>query len=271
MKTLLLTALCATALCAQPARPVIGITVNGAANARLEPGWPLLISVSISAGDKPSRLALREGAWRNAVSVTIEAPGGEPIELQSTNRVQPDMADLQDLAMVSAEFYLDPDTTQQLPLGSYKIRAAFDPFGNQADDAWGARLESVPAFFELNQDPPEDEAAHQAERLLLFSYWNEWHEDRDQAMANIEELLAAQPRHSSAHMRKADLLEAAGRLTEALQELDQLEVMLREDSPDAPSPNLLHHRQAVLLDRILAPAEPPTEAPPESPPPPAVP
>ncbi|WP_321471975.1 hypothetical protein [uncultured Paludibaculum sp.] len=253
MKTLLLLALSAVGLLAQPAaRPLIGLSVNGGEKARLEPGWPVLISVSIAPGDEPARLALKEGSWLDAISVTVEAPDGSSVDLIRSTRMQPDAVDLRDLETVTAEFMLSPDTTQQLPLGTYRVRAAFDPQGRQTEDAWPARLDAVPASFEVNQDPPEDEAAHQAARLLLFSHWSELQDDRPQALAYVDELLNAQPAHYTAKVRKAELLEAEGHFTEALQLLDEVEVQLLADFPEAKHPpTLIHRRQADLLDRIL--------------------
>ncbi|MGJ5820288.1 tetratricopeptide repeat protein [Paludibaculum fermentans] len=249
---ILFAALAASALAQPAARPVIGLTVNGGAQARIEPGWPVVVSISIAAGDDPARLALKEGSWQDAVSITLDAPDGHSPEWTRSPRIQPDSVELKDLDMVTVEFVLSPEQTSQMALGSYRVRAAFDPQGQQAEGAWAERISATAARLEISQEPPQDKAAHQASRLLVLSNWSEILGDTAQAMAWVEELLSAQPSHYTAKVRKAELLEAAGRLTEALNLLDEVEVQLRADFPAFPQPpTLIRKRQADLLEKIL--------------------
>ncbi|QOY90611.1 tetratricopeptide repeat protein [Paludibaculum fermentans] len=253
MKMLILSAaLTACALAQPPARPLIGVTVNGGAQARIDPGWPVVVSVSMAAGDEPVKLGLKEGSWLEAVSVILESPDGTSPALTRSARVQPDSVELQDLDMVTAEFVLSPEVTSQLALGAYRVRAVYDPQEQQAEGAWAEQIASGSASFEISQDPPQDEAAHQAARLLILSNWSEIQGDAEQAMAWVDELLTAQPSHYTAKVRKAELLESAGRFTEALSLLDDVEVQLRANFPDATHPpTLIHKRQADLLEKIL--------------------
>ncbi len=253
MKTLILFAALSACALAQPAaRPLIGVTVNGAAQVRIDPGWPVVVSVSVAAGDEPVQLGLQEGSWLDAVSVAIEAPDGSSPAMTRSARLQPDAVELRELDMVTVEFVLSPEETSQLALGNYRVHAVYDPRGKQAEGAWAERIAAKSARFQLSQDPPQDEPAHQAAKLLDLSNWSEIQGDSTQAMAWVDELLTAQPSHCTAKVRKAELLEAAGLFTQALGLLDEVEVQLRADFPDTTRPpTLIHKRQADLLEKIL--------------------
>ena len=127
-----------------------------------------------------------------------------------------------------------PEALRQLAAGRYVIKAD--------------RAREV--TFTVVSSSTAETAESRAARLLLLSSWAELEGDSEKALGYVEELLGAQPESIAARLRMADLLEARGRLAEALARLDEAETILRRAGRLAQPPVTIRVRQRRILDAM---------------------
>ena len=129
---------------------------------------------------------------------------------------------------------ISAETTTSMVPGIYTVRGA------------GGK----PVTFEIRVPTVAEDAPRRAERLMLFSEYAALEGDRAKALDYAEQLLQADAESIAARLRKADLFEAEGKLTEALQMLDETEAIVRKTKPAHP-PVMIRRRQADILAKML--------------------
>ena len=204
----------------------VSLSVNGAADAVVDPGWPVLIA-AIAATPSDTAADVRN---LNAMVVGVD---GQPVPVTLTRAPIRDPVQSAGFTVATATWTISPEATAAMPTGHYTVQVTGAP--------------SV--GFDLRVPGTEENAARRAERLMVFSEYAELAGDREKAVGYTDELLRLDAGSIAARIRKADLLAADGKLAEALRLLDEADMLVRKQNPTHP-PIQIRKRQAEILDQM---------------------
>ena len=133
-------------------RPVFSIAANGAGEARIFPGWPLIVEGVLlhpagfqpGGAAKPLRLAHENHPWCDDLRLEVRDAQGQsqnwPLQLAAKPA---DSVTLDRNSDVELAWWLSPEATTTLTVGTYEITVLLDTTESTVSDAWKGR---PPAF-----------------------------------------------------------------------------------------------------------------------------
>jgi hypothetical protein len=196
------------------------LSANGNAAATVYNGEPLLVVMTVSGSDVATPVPL---------DLAIATESGEPVSLPVALRSQTETTRLGSLQMYSVTWTVSPEEISKLAPGNYTLRLA------------GAR----PATFRIRPDRREGGP----ETHLLLSAWAEAEGEQELAVEHAEALLAEQPLSIAGRVRKADLLAAQGKTTQAIELLaEAAELEHSNHGGKAPRNSLIQRKLTRLLE-----------------------
>jgi hypothetical protein len=243
-----------------PVDPTLLVTVNDASDLVLPRGWPAIVLVRVlpprflddSPGVEPFSIAAPSGAWAAALDLTVRDATGATASWPSERFPQEgQVLDLDAVSAGIAVFLLAPETTASLPTGDYEIGAVLDTtaFGG----GWQGRVEAETVTVHVQDPPVPLPGPDEEERRLLVSLWRFLRGEADTAQAELDGVLAADPRSPGALAMRAFFLDGEGKGDEALSAYGEAIDAHREASPEAPEPPflLLERHLALLAERLV--------------------
>jgi regulation of enolase protein 1 (concanavalin A-like superfamily) len=262
-------------------RPVLSIAANGAGEARIFPGWPLILEgvllhpAGFRTGNtaEPLLLANENHPWSDDLRLEVRDSQGKSQDWPLQLAAKPaDSVTLDRNSDVELAWWLSPEATATFTAGRYEITALLDTSDSTVPDAWKGKTAGVPITIQIDKESALTPQQESEKHLLLISYY-QLRKDSKQAAAQIEELLHQQPDNIGALSLKANLLADQGKHTEALEFSNRGIQAFMEKYPDAQEPPIdLVRRHHALLDQwlrqapIAVAAHEPGAAPAESPP-----
>ncbi len=200
-------------LCAQNAPgPELALDINGQADAVASRGGPLLIRVAVfSADGGPLGIALKSGAWTQALSLSITDQNGAaqkwPVQLVPPAAAN---ASVSGYDSVEAVWLVAPSDTAGIPAGVYNLSVTLDTTGSAASGAWSGAETSTGAGVTLNDEPSSLAAEDEATKYLALAAYARLKGDSQGAGAALDTLISRQPGCLEAYSEKGALREAAG-------------------------------------------------------------
>ncbi|MBI5085843.1 MAG: hypothetical protein HZB13_14745 [Acidobacteria bacterium] len=234
------------------AQVVLSVSVNGASDTRLSPGWSLIVEATLRAENANQRVTVAPSDWAQALTISIYAEDGTPapVTLQWT-AAPPASAELSSPAELNILLTLSPDTTQALAAGNYALQARLDA-SSSAAGAWTGSAESATAILTVAPPPEEPTPAELLAKLLLDARYTELTGDSAGAVAILNSWLEQQPDSIPALTLKAEILQAAGSLDEAVATVESAIRAVRNSAPaGSHPPRLLYLLRNEMLAQLL--------------------
>jgi hypothetical protein len=220
--------------------------------AQLYTGWPLILNLSIwrrlpveskSPTPEPVIIKAKSGTWCEALVITIKDSSGAlvklPLHLVKQNGAELTLGN-DDIAEV--EWWLSPEETQGLAEGAYTISIRFDPkllSDNVSQNADNYYLSVVKEPIPLDKETQENKDLALASFHILRG-------DLSAAAVIVRKVLASNPESIGGYRLNAVLLNASGKLEEALSSLNTAWDIYDKKYPDAcPPQGLLAERNAI--------------------------
>jgi uncharacterized protein (TIGR03437 family) len=198
--------------------PEMVLDVNAQSDAVVAGGWPLLIrAVLISADGNPVSVALKSGAWTQALHLTVTDQKGAsqtwPVQL-----VQPPTATLALSSVNTAEavWLVAPADTAAIAPGVYNFSVTLDTTSTAAAGAWSGTAAGTGAGVTLQTEPASLSAEDEASKYLAFAAYSRLKGDTQGIGSALDTLIAHQPSMLEASKEKADLLASNGDYAGAL-------------------------------------------------------
>jgi len=235
---------------------------------QLYASWPLIISVNLwrtaaTPDDKgnaptlePITIKAKEGSWREALVIEVKSASGAVVKLplhpvkQSDSSVTIGADD-----SASAQWWLEPDETQDLAVGTYKIVVYFD---FKLVDGLPDKVGRDVFHLRIANEPSPLDKETEFEKQLQMAMLSMFKGDSKTANDLVDKLLAADSENIGGHRFKARLLLAEGKKNEAVSSLDNALTAYHKKYPDAcPPAGLFEERADILKDIKLetAPAD----------------
>jgi uncharacterized protein (TIGR03437 family) len=221
-----------------PPGPELVLDVNAQSDAVAARGWPLLIrTVVISADGTPVSLALKSGAWTQALSLTVTDQSGVS-QSWPAQLVQPASANLSLSGINTAEaiWLVAAADTASIAAGTYSLSVALDTTSTAGSGAWSGSVVSSGAAVTLEAEPASLSAEDEASKYLAFAAYARLKGDTQGAGLALDTLIAHQPSILEAYQEKADLLAAAGDYAGALALYQQTLTNFLAANPKAAEP-----------------------------------
>jgi hypothetical protein len=217
MKTITALLLFAAMLPAQQAAPEVQISVNGARQADLPQGWPLLVHGIVMNSQRfrrnvpvdPVRLAPRGMAWTDSIKLNIHSPGAADTtwDLKLTGLPGNPELNIASTTLANLTWRMIPAASAGLVPGIYQVTAVLEVIDS---DGWTGKVRSVPIVATVlpvsSSLTPDQEVEHAM--LLMRSALLDG--NPDDAEAAIQGLLQSQPTSIPALQAMAGLLEQRG-------------------------------------------------------------
>jgi len=244
-----------TAHGANGSTPVITAAVNESVRAELHRGSPLLLEVdllhpdSFASNPQPLLIDMVTAPWSSAVRIEIKDTNDQaqvwPLSLFSltSNNLALDGSTGGQLL-----YYLTPEQTATLALGSYTIEVQLNTTNSTSLLAWKGVVQSVPVDLAVADEPPTLTPDERAMKQQLLASYHLLQDDASQAGAEIDALLATYPDSIAGLSFKSYLLQLEGRNVEAEQLLSRAIEITDASFPDAQEPpvELIRRRNEFL-------------------------
>lgn len=198
--------------------PELLLDVNAQSDAVVANGWPLLIrALVISADGNPVSVALKSGAWTQALHLTVTDQKGAS-QTWPAQLVQAASATLALSGTDTAEavWLVAPADTGAIAAGVYNLSATLDTTSTAAGASWSGSVASTGAAVTLQTEPASLSAEDEASKYLAFAAYARLKGDMQGAGSALDTLIAHQPSMLEASKEKADLLAAKGDYAGAL-------------------------------------------------------
>ena len=239
--------------------PVLTASINESRTPVLSRGWPLLLEVDLlhpsifDTNAPPLLLATGSGNWAQSLQVSVVDGAGQaqawPLHLYSSpsNSVTLDAGHAGQLL-----YYLAPSETAAVSVGNYEIDVTLAVTNSPDTNSWQGQVSSVPVQLTLNNEPvPLSDADTESKQKLLASYHLLMAQPQ-QANADIDQLLVAQPTNINAMVFKSYLLRTSNQPLQAESLLSSAIDQFYTAFPDSQEPPLDMLRQRDQLWQILA-------------------
>ncbi len=235
---------------AQPPAPRLLVSPGSPGGAQLHRSWPLLLEATLwlepGAGEPaPLRLTARQGAWRDALTVTVRHDQGAPAAwpLHPVPRAGAELLLEPDRA-VTVAWWLTAEETAALAPGDYEVTVTLDP---QRIDGLPAPAHSEVWRLQVVAEPTPLSADLQQEKLYLLGRLALLQGEVGPVAGLVDQLLRLDPQSVGARRLQAAVLVRAGQPAEALRLLDEALALYFRRFPNAcPPAALLAERDAVL-------------------------
>jgi len=239
---------------------VVAASVNHSVNAVLYRGWPLVLEVALLHPESfvsnavPILISGTNGPWFNALQIDARDANDQPQTwpfhpAPITNEVVP----LTSEAGSRMLWWLTPQESAQLPLGTFAITATLNTTNVTRPGAWKGLLAGVPVSLSITNEPAILDAAQTEQKGRLFADYALLQGDRDQAQREIDALLAAYPTNIGGLTYEVYLKEAAGLFDDAFRSVEKALDQVAVQSPDAPEPPSELMGKEAELEQIVAP------------------
>lgn len=244
--------------------PVVSLAVNGAAEAMLYQGWPLLADLSLlhpQAGlvtglVRPMIITVPAGAWSDTIHLETRdmRRQAQTWPLHFANNPTSTLA-LDAQTVGALYWWLAPEDTAHLAAGTYTLIAVLDSHNPSPAGEWQGTTASVPVSVRIEPEPQPLPAETESLKVRLSAGYEWLRGHPDAALAMLDALLAKQAQDIAALELKGDLLAGAGRFGEALPTYDAALAALYAASAEGEEPpeELLEKRHTVLEKLLTAP------------------
>lgn len=234
------------------AQVVLSVSVNGASEAKLSPGWPLIVEATLRTDQAARKVTLAPSDWTQALTLSLYAEDGTPVPATfQWAAAPPSSAELAAPAELNVLLMLSPDATQTFAPGSYALQARFDA-ASSAAAAWTGSAESATAVFTVAPPAEEPTPAELLAKVLLDARYAELTGDSAGAVAILNSWLEQQPDSIPALTLKGEILQAAGSLDEAIAALEAAIRAVRKSAPaGSHPPRLLYVLRNEMLAQLL--------------------
>lgn len=225
--------------------------------------WPLIFSVRVwqklpadaSAAPQPLTLKAKQGAWCEALVVTVkDATGAKarwPLHLVKQDAVE---LPLDAGGGATAEWWLAPEDTQALAAGEYVVTVAFDPqkLDGLPTDASAVKADAF--HIQVTKEPAALDPELQQEKPYRLAQLCILRGDTAGASDLAAKLLALDAESIGGRRLKAALLIREGKASEALLQLDEALDIYARKFPDACPPGGLMGERDQILRTLKPPA-----------------
>jgi len=221
-----------------PPGPEFVLDVNAESDLVAARGWPLLIrAVVISADGTPVSLALKSGAWTQALSLTVTDQNG--VSQSWPAQLVPAAAanlSLSGINTAEAVWLVAPADTASIAAGTYSLSVTIDTTSTAASGAWSGSAVSSGAAVTLEEEPASLSAEDEASKYLAFAAYARLKGDTQGVGSALDTLIARQPSILEAYKEKGDLAAAAGDYAGALSLYQQTLTKFLAANPNAAEP-----------------------------------
>jgi hypothetical protein len=200
----------------------VSICVNGVAQAKIFPGMPLLVSVSLvhpqfSRTDAaPIVIASAQGAWTNALHIEIVDASGASQQWAFNTRISPGpIITLDGSRYARFDQWLTPEQTINLSTGLYSVTVKLDTIGSTLEAAWKGTVEPAPATVEILAEPAVLSEEDAEEKYSQLAEYELFQNNAAKALQHIDQLLSGFSTNLGGMKIKATALNALGRAAEA--------------------------------------------------------
>jgi hypothetical protein len=239
----------AAAVCAESG-PLLECGVNGARDAQVTAGTPVVLQALAIAAEGPLRLQTA-----GTVTLRVQAGDGSPVEWPWRIARADAARELARFDAAEAVWTLSPQFTQELGAGLWRVRAVLDTTRDTPDGAWRGRVESAECTLRVTPPPAEESLDEFTRRKLLQSDYEELNGDLLTALAEVDGLLARAPSSIAGLLRKGDLLVRQEQPAEALEIYHAAERIFVEQDESKSHPPLLIRRRITEAQARLFPLE----------------
>jgi hypothetical protein len=218
--SLTLAFLCSAAWLSAQSAPTaeIALDVNGQSDAVVSNGWPLLIRAAvISADGRQVQIALKSGAWTQALHLAITNAGGivQNWPVQLVPATTPALS-LSGITNAEAVWLVAPTSTTSIADGVYNLSVTLDTTATAANGSWAGTATSNAASVQFEVEPTTLSAADTASKYLAIAAYGRFRGDTQGAETALDTLISLQPNALEAYTEKGDLLAAGGNYVGAL-------------------------------------------------------
>jgi tetratricopeptide (TPR) repeat protein len=231
-----------------PAGPVLSLSANGSAEAKLIQGWPLVLRgliqhplAAVRAEAAPIEIAPPDKSWADAVEIRVMRADGPDDSWRFQLNGTPESASLRlgQRERARMQWLLDPGETAVLAPGTYRLMAKLDT------------AQSRPITVEIIVPPEQLSDAQQLEKGLIGANYHSARSDLPAALEALKPVLEAQPESIVALGAQAEIYLAQNQLLQALLSVSKAlaAVDKREPKSKEPPEELLMLKNAIL-DRM---------------------
>ena len=218
-------------------------------------GWPLQVCVTLvapPAQEAPCNLAILNAAWTAALHVQIKDARGKPADwpLHLVAATAPTLT-LDAKQQGIAIWWLSPEETTQLAVGTYTLIATLDTTVSARANAWVGKAMSRPLTMTVVADPGQATPALRALRATNFAWYYLTRGEHAAALKQVDVMLADNPHSITGLCVKGSILEAMNDITGANEAVNTaLDAYAALHAEEPPPPDLLQ-LQARLISRLL--------------------
>lgn len=226
---------------------------------QLYTSWPLILSTNLwrkaaTPDDKgnvpvpePITIKAKEGSWREALVIDIRDASGTAVQwpLHPVKQDDPSVTlGVDDSA--SAEWWLEPSETQNLPAGRYMIIVSFNP---KLVDGLLDRVVSDRYRLNIVQEPSPLDKDTETAKQLRIAMLSMFKGDSKTANDQVDKVLALDPESIGGHRLKSRILLGEGKRSEAISSLNDALDSYYKKYPDAcPPAGLIQQRDDMMKD-----------------------
>ena len=247
--------LSAACLSAQNApSPQLFLDINAQADAVVAKGWPLLIRVALMSADgQPVSVALKSGAWTQALRPIVTDPGGalQKWPMQLIQPASPGLS-LSGIDTAEAVWLVAPGDTASIGPGVYNLSATLDTTSSAAAGSFTGIVNSSGAAVTLGAEAAPLSAEDEASKYLALAAYARLRGDTAAVGSALDTLIAHQPAMLEAQVEKADLLAAGGDNAGALALYQQALAKFLAANPKATEPLTLFTRKIDAVSAKIA-------------------
>lgn len=240
--------------------PAVSLSVNGARDAEVLQGWPLIVEVGVTHPNfmrddviaDPIVLGGASKSWTEGVKVNVVDADGKsqawPLKLVEPKDKE---VTLDATSFGSAYWTLGVEETAKLKDGAYIVTAILD--GDELQKVGTGEIESIPAVVTVKKAPATLTDEQQAELAQNNASQAFVEGDSAGALDIIDGLLEKSPRDIAAMEFKGDILAGDGKYKEAMEAYGTALKVFYEDNPESPEPpSTLAEKQHDMMDKLLA-------------------
>lgn len=239
--------------------PLVSLAINGTAEVDAVRGWPLVAVVGVMhpfamrpGVTSPIVLTRQGGTWSEALRLVVTNDRGQVVAwpFSAAAAASPTIA-LDGQTVGEMVWWLAPEESARLALGAHQVVAVLE-IPAAAEGGWTGRRRTDAVSVRVIDEPNLLSAQQEVEKRQRFTEYHLRRGDRQQAIGEVDKLLARQPKNVWALKTKGDWHAAAGRNREALALYDDaLAAFYAEHPGPREPPDELLWEQRAVMTRLL--------------------
>jgi hypothetical protein len=236
--------------------PELVLSTNVLEGGSLYRGWPLLVRLSVrhsrlfaakGAPVHPYKILAQEGPWTNALTLTVSDQNGEQVVWSVQLLMQgEDQLTIDRVTSGEVAWLVPPEISSELKPGLYSIAVSIDTRKSVRVEGWKGYVISNAVDLSLSEEPEILSEAMATRKSMEFAGCRFAQARYDESLSILDSILMSDMSHIPAAVLKVKVLDAQGKLLEALALLEDLIMKDGKEMSNNPPVLLMDlHRKLV--------------------------